>query len=904
MKVINKFFVIALLLSLILTMGAVAAKDNMTFEQSNTNMVSIETNNEPETKSYSNEEKLSDMKSGNDKGDKLSQNSNRGRGGVVNSVFDLNNGKFSDIQDLVDKAENGDTIRLSGKFKSEGKAITIDKKLNIISSDGVLLDGGGKSRIFIIESKAKGSTIKNIKFKDGYTTHRGGAIHLDASGVVIDSCIFINCSAGSGGAIATSTESAVESCIIRNSRFEKNNALDVAGAITYIAKNLDMSYCVFDSNYIKLPAGEEGGSGGVLQIGVRYQDNNCKITHCNFTNNYIISSHSNNYHGGVACLRRDVTFSDCYFKNNRAQDGGVLTFHDGGEIIRCHFIGNTAYGYGGVIQTAQSSQPFTISHSTFSDNSAKYGGAIYLNKTNLNIYNSTFTKNNADNGGAIYSNTNLNVHDSIFTRNSAIYGGAIYNDGNLNSNNCHYESNKAKSALLVDGSNSVIWSEDATIRVTFEGGNNIINAIWSKNPITLNGESVNPNNKIPSQTINLNIEDKSYSAVTGSDGVAVFKFNTINFQVKDYKGVASFKNSKNYADSTQRLDLKIEPKIETKNEIKNKKKAKKQKKYQIYIPKAKNMKVYFETVYRIWNPNEYPKFLYDSGHKKIKIYNYNWITVKNKKKLNSDKYKWFKARFFIERKFTADNVTDTWINGQKQISQKNKLKWTEKSKYKTIRKRDMSKYILPSVDCESDNKQIIKMSKKIIKLEAKRLNKPVSKLTDSQKAHAILHYVQKKIKYDDYGDTRRGAVKTLKDKRGNCADQTHLAIALLRASYIPAKYESKTVKFDGKNKCHAWHLAYINGKWLPGESTDGESCPGYGKSKTLRDVYIKGKPVNNEHKISHKFISKFVKYKKEWWKIFEKHSINNKWVGYYGNQWDGSCTATKIQDSVVGGKLK
>jgi len=45
MKVINKFFVIALLLSLILTMGAVAAKDNMTFEQSNTNMVSIETNN-------------------------------------------------------------------------------------------------------------------------------------------------------------------------------------------------------------------------------------------------------------------------------------------------------------------------------------------------------------------------------------------------------------------------------------------------------------------------------------------------------------------------------------------------------------------------------------------------------------------------------------------------------------------------------------------------------------------------------------------------------------------------------------------------------------------------------------------------------------------------------------------
>lgn len=634
MKVINKFFVIALLLSLILTMGAVAAKDNMTFEQSNTNMVSIETNNEPETKSYSNEEKLSDMKSGNDKVDKLSQNSNRGRGGVVNSVFDLNNGKFSDIQDLVDKAENGDTIRLSGKFKSEGKAITIDKKLNIVSSAGVLLDGDGRSRIFIIESKAKGSTIKNIKFKDGYTTHRGGAIHLDASGVVIDSCIFTNCSAGSGGAIATSTESAVESCIIRNSRFEKNNALDVAGAITYIAKNLDMSYCVFDSNYIKLPAGEEGGSGGVLQIGVRYQDNNCKITHCNFTNNYIISTHSNNYHGGVACLRRDVTFSDCYFKNNRAQDGGVLTFHDGGEIIRCHFIGNTAYGYGGVIQTAQSSQPFTISHSTFSDNSAKYGGAIYLNKTNLNIYNSTFTKNNADNGGAIYSNTNLNVHDSIFTSNSAIYGGAIYNDGNLNSNNCRYNFNKAKSALLVEGSNSVIWSEDATIRVTFEGGNNIINAIWSKNPININGESVNPNNKISSQMINLNIEDKSYSAVTGSDGVAVFIFNTQMFQARNYKCLLSFRNSNEYSDSANDFDLKITDKIEYKSKLKNKKKIKKKtKKYQAYIPSTKYRDVNFKALYYmdVSNSNNLRYADSENGIKKVRYYLYNWKNVNGKK---------------------------------------------------------------------------------------------------------------------------------------------------------------------------------------------------------------------------------------------------------------------------------
>ena len=40
MKVLNKFFVIALLLSLILAVGVVSAADDISFEQSNTNKIS------------------------------------------------------------------------------------------------------------------------------------------------------------------------------------------------------------------------------------------------------------------------------------------------------------------------------------------------------------------------------------------------------------------------------------------------------------------------------------------------------------------------------------------------------------------------------------------------------------------------------------------------------------------------------------------------------------------------------------------------------------------------------------------------------------------------------------------------------------------------------------------------
>ena len=51
--------------------------------------------------------------------------------------------------------------------------------------------------------------------------------------------------------------------------------------------------------------------------------------------------------------------------------------------------------------------------------------------------------------------------------------------------------------------------------------------------------------------------------------------------------------------------------------------------------------------------------------------------------------------------------------------------------------------------------------------------------------------------------------------------------------------------------------------------------------------YIKTPAVYNIHKISHKFISKYVKYKNKWCKIYEQQFINNKWEVYNGD-WDGS----------------
>ena len=59
-------------------------------------------------------------------------------------------------------------------------------------------------------------------------------------------------------------------------------------------------------------------------------------------------------------------------------------------------------------------------------------------------------------------------------------------------------------------------------------------------------------------------------------------------------------------------------------------------------------------------------------------------------------------------------------------------------------------------------------------------------------AKNIYYFVRDNIEYEDYANTRKGAYKTLMEKRGNCCDQAHLLVALLRAAEIPTYYAHGT----------------------------------------------------------------------------------------------------------------
>ena len=128
-------------------------------------------------------------------------------------------------------------------------------------------------------------------------------------------------------------------------------------------------------------------------------------------------------------------------------DGGALTINDLTMVkgyVEGDLISNadgslkipTANPIGGAIVNWRGT--VTISDSSFSDNLAERGGAIYNweeSGKRVSITNSTFSRNSADKGGAIYNyERTLSIINSTFSDNLAEYlGGAIHNRhaGNL-----------------------------------------------------------------------------------------------------------------------------------------------------------------------------------------------------------------------------------------------------------------------------------------------------------------------------------------------------------------------------------------------------------------------------------------------------------------------------------------
>lgn len=111
------------------------------------------------------------------------------------------------------------------------------------------------------------------------------------------------------------------------------------------------------------------------------------------------------------------------------------------------------------------------------------------------------------------------------------------------------------------------------------------------------------------------------------------------------------------------------------------------------------------------------------------------------------------------------------------------------------------------------------------------------------RAVAIFNYVRDRTSYSFYYNTKKGAIGTLTSKSANCVDHTHLLIALLRASGIPARYVHGTCKFtSGNTYGHVWAQVYIAGKWYTADATSNSNTFGvirnwYTSTATIKGIY-------------------------------------------------------------------
>ncbi|CAG9321394.1 unnamed protein product [Blepharisma stoltei] len=307
--------------------------------------------------------------------------------------------------------KNGNTISLTNsKLSISSSHISKNKGGLKLSFSDLEISGSSFSNqnctegCFINLSSDCNAIIKNSNFINANSTSSGGAIFSSSSSITIESSSFKNIySQSEGSSIYSNFDSILN---IKNSEFLSSYSHNMGGVINAYQTPCSIENSIFDK-YSQ--SGIYGFDLEKLEIsGSSFSNGNGILggaVHCNYCNNIKIGSSK--------------------FLNNSASLGGALYFGTdmGKKIENTHFIDGT----------------------TFIDNKAENGGAVFSGDANLYVSSSVFLKNQAiadeileekevakGMGGAVKiscpdgSKCDFGFNLCNFTENEASYsGGAI-----------------------------------------------------------------------------------------------------------------------------------------------------------------------------------------------------------------------------------------------------------------------------------------------------------------------------------------------------------------------------------------------------------------------------------------------------------------------------------------------
>ncbi len=349
-----------------------------------------------------------------------------------------------------------ENTRVSGNTTGrEGAGIYNTGTLNV--RDIAITDNSGRDGVGIWNSGAV--DVVDSVISDNTSTGNGVGIWSSGTLNVSQCSISTNATTGTGGAVYNKTGG---TATITNSTLSGNTAYQGAGVLN--AGQLNLTGVLISDSTAAYGAGiahiggslavvnstlsnntAESGDAGAIYIGVvdsttvtssifsantairdggavaqTAPDNQLTVTDCAFTDNV-----TSTRHGGAIMVRSGV-ISDSTFSNNSAPYGGaVYQFRNGDlDVNGCTFTSNHAIGmHGGAIANDYFA-PLTVSDSFIIDNEADFvGGGIFSYDAPVELTNVTLSGNSALKGGGLASYGTVSVVDSTISNNIATEDG-------------------------------------------------------------------------------------------------------------------------------------------------------------------------------------------------------------------------------------------------------------------------------------------------------------------------------------------------------------------------------------------------------------------------------------------------------------------------------------------------
>lgn len=334
---------------------------------------------------------------------------------IANSVKSSNNTIYGGLI-RRQGSTNPQALNINGVYANntvEGKDIAgglindlapseIAIKDSVFSGNKIISSTDSSSKGGLISKKAGKMNITDSQFVNNNFSGKlnGGVLVLEGSDstVTIKNSQFVNNKGAYSGGVLSSSNSTIDEINVEDSLFEGNEATD--------------------------------GNGGAFDV----KANKITLTNADFVGNKA------SLNGGAIYSSNEdaeINITGGSFKNNKANNGSAIYLASAAKLTvdGTTFEGNKGESYGAVADKGYNIKDVVIKNTTFKDNTAEMGSAIYRNgwdkQGTIAIENTKFIGNNSNDSAVYLENlaeanlTDLTFDGNKSTKSSDLYVGEV-----------------------------------------------------------------------------------------------------------------------------------------------------------------------------------------------------------------------------------------------------------------------------------------------------------------------------------------------------------------------------------------------------------------------------------------------------------------------------------------------